>query len=121
MAPNKDDVPESLQERVPQSPPLTAKGFFANRHRPYLAAQLIFAATAFTFFAVWVFNSWLPPPGVAVALVGVVAATMSIHAEMGNYHKALWMLIIGAFLVIEIFAIKHAETEQAAKQEAALT
>ena len=86
----------------------------------FVAMQIIFASTALLFFALWLCCSWLPLPGIAVAIIGVAAATMSIHEGMSPWHRALWMLIIGAFLVIEILAIKHAEVDQSNMQQNAL-
>lgn len=60
----------------------------------------------------WVPYSHLPPPGWAVALIAVAAAAMSVHDEMKGWQKAIWLIVIGAFLVMEIRAIKKDRNEQ---------
>lgn len=46
-----------------------------------------------------------PAPGYAVGTLAVLAAAMSIHPNMRGWQKALWMLLMGACLWIEIQAI----------------
>src|SRR5438045_3774874 len=74
--------------------------FCSRSHRIFIFAQLLFLSGALVFFTLWLTVDWLPLPGFAVAIIAVAAATMSIHGEMGGYHKAIWMLIIGAFVVL---------------------
>jgi len=71
---------------------LRAKSFYV---------QIILSATSIMLFI------WLPPAGVAVALIGFVAAVMSIHGDMRPWQKVVWMSIIGVLLVVEIRAIRH--------------
>jgi hypothetical protein len=47
----------------------------------------------------------LPTPGFAIGLLAVIAAVMSVHGEMRPWHKVVWMLLIGALLVVEFRAI----------------
>ena len=47
----------------------------------------------------------VPAPGWAVAGIAVVAAAMSLQNGMFGWQKALWMLIIGVLLVVELKAI----------------
>jgi hypothetical protein len=59
--------------------------------------------------AVLCFVFWsrhLPAPGYAVAVIGVLAAAMSLHLEMQAWQKALWMILIGGFLILEFTAIR---------------
>ena len=53
----------------------------------------------------WIPYSHLPPPGWAVAFIAGAAAAMSVHDDMKGWQKALWMLIIGVFLITETRAI----------------
>jgi len=53
----------------------------------------------------YVWWSALPSPGYAIGVLAVLAAVMSIHTEMPPFQKALWLLLIGVFLVIELRAI----------------
>lgn len=94
--------------------------FMAPKHRVFVAMQLSAIATALVFFGLWRFTDWLPSPGVSVAIIAFIAAAMSIHGEMSGYHKAFWMVIIGAFLVLELLAIRHADVEQAKRQKEVL-
>ncbi len=48
----------------------------------------------------------IPSPGVSVAVMGLVAATMAARTKATGAEKAAWMLIISALLVVEIEAIK---------------
>jgi hypothetical protein len=57
---------------------------------------------------IWLAIHWsrnLPLPGYSVAVIAGVAALMSIQGDMKGWQKAIWMLIIGAFLVVELRAI----------------
>lgn len=97
-----------------------ARLFTNHPHRAFVVSQVVCVAAAATFSLLGVFDGWFPPPGVAVAIIAVVAAMMSIHPDMEREHRALWLLIIGAFLVVEIFAIAHERTEQSRQQRIAL-
>jgi hypothetical protein len=64
----------------------------------------------------------LPVPGYSVAVIAALAAAMSIHGEMKPWHKAIWMLLIGAFLILEFRAInkdrrEYSQTESAKRIE----
>jgi hypothetical protein len=56
----------------------------------------------------------LPPPGWSIAIVAFVAAAMTIHPDIKAWHKALWMVLIGALLVLEFKSIRkdRADTEE---------
>lgn len=70
-------------------------------NRVFLSVEI-----AFVFLiAWWTPYSHLPAPGWAVAFIAGAAAAMSVHDEMKGWQKGLWLLIIGAFLVIETRAI----------------
>ncbi len=94
--------------------------FMAPGQKAFVALQLLFTSVSVVFFVRILCVHWFPPPGVAIALIAVIAATMSIHSDMGRYHKAFWMAIIGAFLVLELVAIVHERREQARQQKSAL-
>lgn len=59
--------------------------------------------------AVWI--TWwlkhLPPPGYAAGLLAFLAANMTVHEKMRNWHKAGWMLLIGACLFVEFRAVER--------------
>ena len=62
-------------------------------------------ASIATAVVAWLFSR-IPPPGVAVTVMGVMAAVMSLRTKATGTEKAIWMLIISALVVIEITAIK---------------
>jgi hypothetical protein len=75
--------------------------------------QLVFIGVAIVFWR------HTQPPGYSIAVLAVVAAAMSLHEGMRGPHKAVWMLLIGGFLLLEIQAIKtdHHDAEVAHKSE----
>lgn len=54
-----------------------------------------------------------------MAILACVAAAMSVHGDMRKWQKVLWMLLIGALLVVELRAISHDRAETDAKSLAA--
>jgi hypothetical protein len=50
---------------------------------------------------------WAPPPGIAVTVMGVMAAIMSLRTKATGTEKAIWMLIISFLVVVEITAINR--------------
>jgi len=54
----------------------------------------------------WLFSR-IPPPGIAVTVMGVMAAVMSLRTKATGTEKAIWMLIISALVFIEITAINR--------------
>ena len=70
-----------------------------RQHFIFLAIQVIIAG--------WVAFMWfhLPAPGWGVAILAGVAAAMSIHGDMRGWQKAVWMLLIGLLLIVELRAI----------------
>lgn len=62
--------------------------------------------TAFSFALWYIPYRHLPLPGVAVAIIAVLAAVMSIHPKIGPWQKVGYLLLIGAFLVTELRAIR---------------
>jgi hypothetical protein len=64
----------------------------------------------------------LPAPGYSVAVLGVLAAIMSLHVGMHALQKVLWMVLMGGFLILEFQAIRKdrsdfAKAEEAKRQE----
>ena len=47
----------------------------------------------------------LPSPGYAIGVVALLAAVMSMQGDTRRWQKALWMLLIGAFVILEFRAI----------------
>src|SRR5216684_9289237 len=47
----------------------------------------------------------LPSPGFAIGVVALLAAVMSTQGDMRGWQKATWMLLIGAFVILEFRAI----------------
>ncbi len=70
----------------------------------------------FGMFIWWTFS--IPSPGKAVAALAVVAAVMSFRGETSGLEKTTWMLVLCAFLFIEVRAIDR-DREEAAKQQQA--
>jgi len=58
-----------------------------------------------TLAAIWTWWT-VPAPGVSIAILGLVAAVMSLRGEMRPLEKAAWMLIISGLLVSEIQSIR---------------
>jgi hypothetical protein len=88
--------------------------FLERKHRFFTALQILGICVAVFFFASMAFFDWYPHSGVSVAVLAVLAAAMSLQADMKGPHKALWMLIFGAFLVAELLAISHESREESA-------
>lgn len=82
--------------------------------RNELCNALLFGAiqAAAAFLAYWWWNH-VPPTGYAVAVIAVIAAIMSIQGEMRGWQKAIWMLIIGAVLLVEFHAIRKDRLDEA--------
>lgn len=64
--------------------------------------------------AIW-FHWSLPLPGVSVAVLGGMAAIMSLRPDMKIIEKAAWMIIIFAVLYAEIRAIRKDRADSDAK------
>jgi hypothetical protein len=69
----------------------------------------------------WAVVWWrhLPVPGYAIGVLALLAAVMSVHIEAGmlRWQKAFWMLLMGAFLVIEFRAINKDRSDYAKVEE----
>lgn len=93
---------------------------FSCPQRLFLIIQIVIAMAA-----VWLWFH-LQAPGWAVAMLAAVAAAMSIHADMRGWQKAIWMILIGSLLVIELRAINkdrkdlqtQAQTDRALQEKA---
>jgi hypothetical protein len=57
----------------------------------------------------------LPVPGYAIGAVSFIAAVLSIRIdrEAGVWERAVWMGLIGAFLIVELLAIRKDRTDYA--------
>lgn len=60
-------------------------------------------------------------PGYSIGVLSVVAAVMSVHPDMQPWQKGLWMLVIGAFLVVEFRAINKDRSDNQTAQNNART
>src|SRR5260370_13000873 len=67
--------------------------------RVFLACRILGLA-----FALW-FMWHLPSPGIAVAVLGTVAAIMTFQEGMSDWHRFWWIVVITLLLVVEIKAI----------------
>jgi len=63
----------------------------------------------------WWSEKHLPNPGIAVALMGLAAAAMSIHNDMDDLRKFFWLLIIALLLSAEVRAIGKDRNESHAQ------
>lgn len=78
------------------------------------ASTLIFhLVQAVCVLLVGYFSYHLPSPGVAVALLSIVAATIGFAPVTKGWEKAIWMVIIGGFVCVELRAIS---TDRASTQ-----
>jgi hypothetical protein len=77
----------------------------------------VFACFQVVFFAlsIW-YHFRLPAPGYAVAFLAFAAAVMSLHAQMGPWPKAIWLIIMGLFLWAELRAITEDRSLAAQEQ-----
>lgn len=65
--------------------------------------------------SVYFYLCWhIPPTGYAIAMLGVVAAIVTFRKEPRKPEKAIWILIIFGFLVLELLAIKSEHIKQEA-------
>ena len=73
--------------------------------------------------AVWVCVLWThsTAPGWAIAVLGGVAAAMSLHGEMRAWQKSFWMILIACLLIVELKTISkdRAENEKKALEDRA--
>ena len=73
---------------------------FWKRHGIFTAVKLLgFALALF-----WALGK-PPPPGYSVAFLALFAALMSAHNDMRPWQKGLWLLLLGAFLIVELRSI----------------
>jgi len=67
-----------------------------------IAVLLLLVCLAGALWAVWV----TPSPGVAIGILGAVAAVMSLRPEMHQLEKAGWIAIVTTLLVAELHSIR---------------
>src|SRR3990172_385969 len=58
----------------------------------------------------------VPPPGYAVAILGVVAIAMAVNESMHPGEKVVWMIIVFALLIVELRAIDKDRQENQRQQ-----
>jgi hypothetical protein len=61
-------------------------------------------------------SSHVPSPGEAVAALAVLAAIMTFRGEIGGLEKFFWMLVLFAFLFMELRAIDKDRADYAREQ-----
>ena len=62
----------------------------------------------------WLFvNEYRPPVGVYIAIMGLVAALMSLRKEPSHWEKASWIILMTVLIVAEIQNLYKADREQA--------
>lgn len=80
-------------------------GFFRSRKHPWNRVCFVMELCFIPLALHWTPYAHLPPPGYSVAYIAIAAAFMSVHEEMGDWQKSLWLILIAAFLAIELRAI----------------
>jgi hypothetical protein len=89
--------------------------------RHWLTGWVLIACSGLLYLF-WAYN--IPSPGKAVAALAVIAAVMTFRGEIGGLEKFFWMIILFAFLFMELRAIDRdraiyaKEQEKARKEEA---
>jgi len=78
------------------------------KNRVFLVLELVLIPLAVW----WAQYSHLPPPGWAVAVIAFAAAAMSVHDDLKDWQKGMWMLLIGAFLITELRSIRKDRAAQ---------
>jgi hypothetical protein len=88
----------------------------------HVRRQWFFNLVQIAAVAIIIYWCWHLPssPGYAIGVLAFLAAVMSLHVKMYRWEKAIWMLLIGALLVIEFYAIRKDRVETA-KAEACRT
>ncbi|HTX77368.1 MAG TPA: hypothetical protein VMD29_14250, partial [Terracidiphilus sp.] len=90
------------------------KEWEADKHWPYMVCQ--FATLAVVLW--WIRRDCLPWPGVAVALIAILAALMSVEQGMKGRHKAVYFVLMAALLVTEFRAMRKDRDDSEQKQQA---
>src|SRR6266436_625438 len=75
------------------------KTFFAPRHLFFVVVQVVAGMYG------WHYWHYLPAPGFAIGIAALLAAVMAVHLDMRVLHRAIWILLVGAFVVIDLQAI----------------
>jgi hypothetical protein len=65
----------------------------------------------------WIWTARFPPPGYAIGILAVLAAIMSLHADMQKWQKAAWVVLMGVYLFTEFRAITKDRNEFAHTEE----
>jgi hypothetical protein len=71
-------------------------------------------------FAIW-YAWWalpIPSPAKAATVLGVIAAIMALRGDPEGYEKMFWIIVLFAFLFMEIKAIDHKEREDESLRQA---
>jgi hypothetical protein len=69
--------------------------------------------------AVWICIA-IPSPGISIGILGGVAAFMSLRGEMKIWERTAWIVIVSAFVTVEVISIHRSDRENLrAKKEQA--
>lgn len=85
-----------------------------EQHWPYFLVQL----SAFVAILWWFGRSHLPWPGVAVSIIAVLAALMSIDQNLKGCHKAVYFVLMAALLVTEFRSMRKDRENSERQQQA---
>jgi hypothetical protein len=89
-----------------------------QRLRGHVRRRWFFHLVQIIATATLVYWCWhIPSPGYAIGALAFLAAVMSLNDKMLRWEKAIWMLLIGASLILEFYAI-HEERVNTANAEA---
>src|ERR1700733_5031349 len=65
----------------------------------------------------WLTSKHLPPPGVAVAIIAVLAAILSFHGGIRPRHKLTYFVLMAALLITEFRSIRKDREEARNEQD----
>jgi hypothetical protein len=91
-----------------EDPQSRAEKLWKSSALGYVLCAISFAAACWALYST-------PLPGISIAILGAVAAVMSLRPDMRPPEKALWMIVVGVLLASEMRAIradrKNADTQ----------
>jgi hypothetical protein len=100
-----DTIPRSLPPSMPDIPSAETSHRTRREFRKYWFYYLCYIAVLCA-IAWWMPYTRLPWPGVAVAIIAVLAAVMSVHPDMHPRHKVIYFSLMAALLLTEFRAMR---------------